>query len=226
MLRAPVCLLVLLSLPGCSMVSRMKPAPQPDYSATLPPTMESLNGSEGAVYRSGYGLALFEDLKARRVGDIITVLLVERTDASKTASTNTSKSNDVDTGSPVLAGRPVTMGGTPILNNTISAERDFTGEGDSTQSNSLDGSVSVTVAQVLPNGNLYVRGQKRITLNQGEEFIQIAGIVRPIDVSTANTVLSTRMADAQITYSGKGAIASSNKPGWLTRFFSSPWFPY
>ena len=226
MLRAPICLLVLLSLPGCSIVSRIKPAPLPDYSATLPPTMESLSGSEGAVYKPGYGLALFEDLKARRVGDIITVLLVERTDASKNASTNTSKSNDVDTGSPVIAGRPVTMGGTEILNNTIGAERDFTGEGDSTQSNSLDGSVSVTVAQVLPNGNLYVRGEKRITLNQGEEFIQIAGIVRPIDVSTANTVLSTRMADAQITYSGKGAIASSNKPGWLTRFFSSPWFPY
>lgn len=226
MLRASVCLLVLLSLPGCGMVSRIKPKQPPDYSATLPPTMESLPGSEGSVYKSGYGLALFEDLKARRVGDIITVLLVERTDASKNASTNTSKSSDVDTGSPVVAGRPVTDDGIQVLNNTIAAERDFTGEGDSTQSNSLDGSVSVTVAQVLANGNLYVRGQKRITLNQGEEFIQITGIVRPNDVSTANTVLSTRMADAQITYSGKGAIASSNKPGWLTRFFSSPWFPY
>jgi flagellar L-ring protein precursor FlgH len=160
------------------------------------------------------------------VGDLITVLLVERTDASKNASTNTSKSSSVDTGMPTIAGRSVTDDSIPLLNNSIAGERDFTGEGDSTQSNSLDGSVTVTVARVLSNGNLLVRGEKRITLNQGEEFIQISGIVRPIDVNTNNTVLSTRIADARITYSGKGPLASSNKPGWLTRFFSSVWFPY
>jgi len=226
MFRSAMFCFALVCLQACGMVSRFKPPPAPDYSATLPPTMESIGGSDGAVYKAGYGLALFEDLKARQVGDLITVLLVERTDASKNASTNTSKSSNVDTGTPIIAGRPVTDDSIAILNNSIAGERDFTGEGDSTQSNSLDGSVTVTVARVLSNGNLFVRGEKRITLNQGEEFIQIAGIVRPIDVSTSNTVLSTRIADARITYSGKGPLASSNKPGWLTRFFSSAWFPF
>jgi flagellar L-ring protein FlgH len=84
----------------------------------------------------------------------------------------------------------------------------------------------VTVADVLPNGNLVVRGEKWLTLNQGDEYIQISGIVRPIDIRTDNTVLSGLVADARITYSGKGMVADSNKMGWLSRFFASAIWPF
>jgi flagellar L-ring protein precursor FlgH len=108
----------------------------------------------------------------------------------------------------------------------LSGSRSFEGEADASQSNSLSGAITVTIADVLPNGNLVVRGEKWLTLNQGEEFIQVSGIVRPQDVTTANTVLSTQIADARITYSGKGTLADSNRMGWLARFFNSPVWPF
>jgi flagellar L-ring protein precursor FlgH len=211
---------------ACGFMPRVKPEPV-SYAPTLPDGAPEVSPSTpGAVYRSDYGLVLFEDLKASRVGDLVTILLSERTDASKSVSTTTAKNSELDTGTPTFAGRPVTDGGTEILNNNITGERTFDGEGDASQSNQLNGSITVTIERRLPNGNLLVRGEKWLTLNQGEEFIQISGIIRAADISTANTIPSTRVADARITYSGKGPLASSNKPGWLTRFFSSPWFPY
>jgi flagellar L-ring protein precursor FlgH len=112
------------------------------------------------------------------------------------------------------------------LEQNLSATREFEGEADSSQSNSLSGAITVTIADVLPNGNLMVRGEKWLTLNQGEEFIQISGMVRPQDVSTSNTVLSTQIADARITYSGEGFLAESNQMGWLARFFNHPIWPF
>ena len=90
----------------------------------------------------------------------------------------------------------------------------------------MNGSITVTVAEVLPNGNMIVRGEKWLTLNQGEEYIQISGIVRPQDVRTDNTIFSTLVADARIAYSGKGMLANANSPGWLARFFNSPIWPF
>ena len=210
---------------GCGVIKRVQPE-KPDFSPTSPQPVSETPSTGGSIYHIGYDVALFEDIKARHVGDILTVILVERTDASKNASASTTKDTEYDTGNPVVGGRPVTDDGIEILNNSVTAERDFAGDADASQSNSLDGSVTVTVAEVLPNGNLFVRGQKQIVLNQGEEYVQITGIVRRRDIGTDNTVLSTRVADAQIAYSGKGALADSNKPGWLYRFFNSPWFPY
>ncbi len=125
-----------------------------------------------------------------------------------------------------IAGRPITSGGLPLFDNEMSRESSFDGASDSSQSNRLDGSITVTVAERLPNGNLLVRGEKRITINQGEEFIRVQGIVRPVDIGPANSVASTKVADARITYSGRGTLADSNRPGWLSRFFNSPWFPF
>jgi flagellar L-ring protein precursor FlgH len=180
----------------------------------------------GTIYNPSGSFDLFMDLRARSVGDILTVMLVERTDASKESSTSTAKGSNVDTGFPVFAGRPITSNGTQILNNEFGGERSFDGQADSSQSNRLDGSITVTVAQRLPNGNLLVRGEKRITINQGEEFIRLQGIIRPVDIGPQNTVPSTKVADAQISYSGKGTLADANSPGWLSRFFNSPWFPF
>lgn len=179
----------------------------------------------GTVYNGG-SFDLFMDLRARSVGDILTVLLVERTDASKESSTSTAKGSSVDTGFPTIAGGPVTADGDQILNNEFESDTTFDGQADSSQSNRLDGSITVTVAERLPNGNLLVRGEKLITINQGEEFIRLEGIVRPVDIGPENTVASTKVADAAITYSGRGNLQATNRPGWLTRFFNSPWFPY
>jgi len=180
----------------------------------------------GAVYNAAGSFDLFMDLRARSVGDILTVLLVERTNASKESSTSTARGSSVDTGFPVIGGVPITLNGEPILNNEFESDTTFDGQADSSQSNRLDGSITVTVAARLPNGNLLVRGEKLITINQGEEFIRLEGIVRPIDIGPANTVASTKVADAAISYSGRGNLQATNRPGWLTRFFNSPWFPY
>jgi flagellar L-ring protein precursor FlgH len=180
----------------------------------------------GTVYNTAGSFDLFMDLRARAIGDILTVMLVERTNASKESSTSTAKGSSVDTGFPVIAGRPVTAGGTPIFNNEFESETTFDGQADSSQSNRLDGSITVTVAERLPNGNLLVRGEKLITINQGEEFIRLEGIVRPVDIGPENTVPSTKVADAAITYSGRGNLQATNRPGWLTRFFNSPIFPF
>jgi flagellar L-ring protein precursor FlgH len=180
----------------------------------------------GTIYNLGGSFDLFMDLRARAVGDILTILLVERTDASKESSTSTARGSSVDTGLPIFAGRPITSNGTPILNNELSSDASFDGQADSSQSNRLDGSITVTVAERLPNGNLLVRCENLITINQGEEFIRLEGIIRPVDIGPENTVPSTKVADAAITYSGRGTLAATNRPGWLTRFFNSPWFPF
>jgi flagellar L-ring protein precursor FlgH len=198
-----------------------------DYRPVWPSVAGAPTAAPGTIYNPGGGsFDLFMDLRARSVGDILTIMLVERTNASKESSTSTAKGSSVDTGLPVFAGRPITSNGTAILNSEFGSDSSFDGQADSSQSNRLDGSITVTVAERLPNGNLLVRGEKLITINQGEEFIRVQGIVRPVDIGPQNTVASTKVADAKITYSGKGTLADTTRPGWLSRFFNSPWFPF
>jgi len=175
-------------------------------------------------------------VKARRVGDIITVVLQESTSASKSATATTDKTQETVIASPTIFGASPTFNLPGLIpldsnrNNTLAANLNssnaFEGTGDATQSNSLTGNITVTIADVLPNGNLVIRGEKWLTLNKGEEFIQISGIVRPQDISTFNTVLSTQIGDARITYSGKGFLADANEMGWLAKFFNSPIWPF
>jgi flagellar L-ring protein precursor FlgH len=191
------------------------PAPAQEY-APAPAT-------SGAIYQPARNLTLFDDVTARRVGDTVTIVLAERTQASKSASTDAKKDSSVDTGIPVLGGGGVTLNGNEILSNKWDTKQDFGGKGSSSQSNQLNGSITVTVAEVYPNGNLLVRGEKWLTLNQGEEFVQISGIIRPSDIERNNSVPSFKVADARITYSGNGAIADANRPGFLARFFMKLW---
>lgn len=224
---------LLMLLSGCA---SMQPGSPADYRASYPPVDQPPVATNGAIYQSGYGMALFEDIKARRIGDTITIVLQERTQASKDAKTETSKENDVSIANPTILGStpqfnapgliPLASNRDNSLETGLSSNQEFKGEGTSSQGNSLTGNITVTVADVLPNGNLVVRGEKWLTLNQGDEFIQISGIVRPIDIRTDNTVLSGLVADARITYSGKGMVADSNKMGWLSRFFASAIWPF
>lgn len=191
------------------------PTPAPNYA---PPPVTS-----GTIYQPARGLSLFDDVKARRIGDTVTIRLAERTQASKSASTDAKKDSSIDTGFPTLLGGSPTVNGNEILNNEWSTTQEFGGKGNSSQSNRLDGNITVTVADVYPNGNMLVRGEKWLTLNQGEEFVQVSGIIRPVDIGPDNSVPSFKVADARITYAGKGALADSNNPGFLARFFMKLW---
>ena len=214
---------LLIIVAGCT---NTPPKPDPAFSSVLPAYSQPLPINDGAIYRAGYEMSLFVDQRARRIGDIITIELIEKTNASKKASTKTKKDHSMDIATPSIYGGPVTYIGKEILAATADAQRDFSGEGDSTQSNSLTGRISVTVINVLPNGNLMVRGEKLLTLNQGSERIQLSGIIRAADVAPDNTVRSTQVADAQISYAGEGALADANTSGWMARFFQSGWWPF
>ena len=207
---------------GCSGV------PKTGYEPTYPEVAAPPEPANGAIYQSGYAMSLFDDRRARRVGDLITIVLNENTTADKQAETTTSKENDIDIASPTLFGYtlPRSESSEFTLQQQLQSSQDFSGSGSSSQSNSLAGTITVTVAEVLPNGYLLVRGQKWLTLNQGAEYVQLSGIVRPEDVSGDNTVLSTQVADARIIYKGRGAVASANRAGWLSRFFLSPIWPF
>ena len=180
----------------------------------------------GAIFQAGHDMALFEDIKAKRVGDILTILLVEQTDAKKSATTSTARDTEVAIPDPTVFGGAVTVNGRSILNNSLSSELAFDGSGDSAQSNKLDGNVTVSVIEVLPNGNLVVQGEKWISINQGEEFIRLQGIVRPVDIRPDNTVLSTQVGNTLITYGGTGTLANSNRKGWFAEFFTSVVWPF
>jgi len=181
--------------------------------------------SGGSLYRAGPGLNLYSDRRARGGGDLLTINLIENTTAQTTAATSVDKSSDISMAAPSIAGAPLTYNGRELLSATINGERGFSGNGNSAQSNRLLGSITVTVVQRLPNGNLVVQGQKNMRLNQGDELVQIQGIVRAADISPDNSVPSSRVADARIAYGGRGAMAQSNSMGWLGRFFNSPIFP-
>ncbi len=224
LLTMTVLVTALSMLSGC-VVNQAKPLPN-QYKATNPAPVKTSQISMGSIYQAQASSFIFEDLKARRVGDILTIVLSEKTNASKKATTSTKKENTTDLGTPTIFGAGVTYGGRNILGANIESAQEFTGEGDSEQSNALNGTISVTVAEVYPNGNLFVKGQKRILLNQGDEYIQISGIVRPTDISVNNSVSSTQLADARIVYSGEGAVSDSNRMGWLARFFNSQYWPF
>lgn len=201
-------------------------APHVDnYEATLPEALPAAQAANGSIYQAGHDVPLFENSVARRVGDTVTINLVENTAAQKSSSTTTAKTTTIDMAGPKLFGRPVTVNGTEVLSAGLDNKTAFDGSGDSQQSNKLQGNVTVTVAQRLTNGNLVVRGQKWIGINQGREYVRIQGVIRPIDILPDNTIPSFKVADATISYGGQGALADANAQGWLSRFFNSKWNP-
>lgn len=224
---AIVALLAALLSAGCA--TRPAPIERGDdraYQAVEAQQPVPPEANHGAIFQAANASALFEDFKARRVGDILTVLLAERTNARKSANANTSKDSSLSLLDPTLLGRPVTRDGVPLLNNELDMSRSFDGKGDAAQSNQLEGSITVTVAAVMPNGNLVIQGEKWVKINQGQEYIRLRGIVRPVDIRSDNTVLSTQVGDAQVAYGGTGTVAHASSPGWLTRFFNSPVWPF
>ena len=216
------CLVAAGALGAC----RSVPHPDDTFASTLPEEIPMADVGNGAIYQTGHDVPLFENSVAHRVGDVLTITLEEKTAASKSATTTTKKATTAAMAAPTLLGAGLTFKGRALLNNSLNNASTFNGEGGSQQSNQLTGDISVTVAKRLANGNLLVRGQKWITINQGREYVRIQGIVRPVDIGPDNSVPSTKVADATIAYGSQGALNDSNTKGWLARFFDSKWMPF
>ncbi|MFK7894108.1 MAG: flagellar basal body L-ring protein FlgH [Granulosicoccus sp.] len=204
----------------------MTPERDHDYSPAEPPIAIHDATTNGSIYQASNNRFFFEDIRARRIGDVINVILDERTDATKSATTNANRGTSIGLPSPTLFGGKLTAGGRELLSNDVSASSDFAGSADSSQSNRLNGSVAVVVDKVLSNGNLWIRGEKRLTLNQGSEVVRVSGLIRSVDITPQNTVQSNQIADARITYGGSGLLADNNRAGWLTRLFTSRLWPF
>lgn len=214
-------------LPGCAMMDEMsKPRRDMEYAPAQAASYQMPQSNKGSIYQPGYEVRLFEDIRARRIGDILTINLVEKTDAKKESDTDIKKNTTTSISAPTILGSvdPSLVGFN--FTSALGSSNDFAGETESTQKNSLSGSITVSVVDVMPNGYLKIRGEKRVRLNQGNEYIRVSGIIRPSDINPDNSIESTKIADATIMYTGEGALADANKIGWIARFFISAVFPF
>ncbi len=213
-----------LVLSGC-----VNTPPKPDNPHFAPIRPQALNAPKsvnGSIFSSATNINLYGDGRAHRVGDIITVVLQESTSSQKNNKTEIDKSNNQTIAQPTILGEALTIDGRPLSASFGNSTTDFDGEGKVNMSNSLSGNISVTIHEVLANGVLIVKGEKWLTLNQGDEYIRVSGMIRPQDISADNTVNSTQIADARISYSGTGAVHDSNTMGWLSQFFIGQLWPF
>ncbi|MBZ9610200.1 flagellar basal body L-ring protein FlgH [Rheinheimera maricola] len=212
-------------LGGCA--SMQEPmADDPYFSPLAPEPASRPLVNNGSLFAQNHSNSLYSDNKARHEGDIITVVLKERTQASKNAKTETKKDSSTSIEPMIgLGGRGVSIAGN-VLQFGADSTSDYKGDAKADQSNSLVGNISVNVLQVLHNGNLVIRGEKWLTLNTGKEYIRLTGVIRSQDVDVNNTVESTKIANARIEYSGTGAHHNGQSPGWLSQFFNGPLWPF
>ncbi|WP_017446315.1 flagellar basal body L-ring protein FlgH [Gayadomonas joobiniege] len=219
-------IVMVTSMLGCASRPMLAPQPDdPDFAPVEPVPQPVAVVPNGSLFQDNSPNNIYSDSKARRIGDIITVVLQENTSASKQAKAEYGKENEVNMQPFAALGRNATIGGNP-LSVGLNSETEFKGDSKADQSNSLSGQISVHVTRILPNGNLVVRGEKWLTLNTGDEYVRVTGTIRPEDILSDNTVASNRVANARIQYSGTGSFADANKQGWLSRFFYSTWWPF
>jgi len=223
-----VLVLVLISqISACSnTVELSKALPNdPDFAPILPEVEEDSLVPTGSLFKENYVNNIYSDSKAHRIGDIISVILSESTQAKKNAKTELKKENNMALDPIIgLGGAPVTING-KAAQFGFNQSTKFKGDSKVDQGNSLSGDISVHVLRVLPNGNLMIRGEKWLTLNNGDEYIRLTGVIRAKDINSNNTILSTKIANARIQYAGTGSFADMNEQGWLTKFFNSSWWP-
>ena len=204
-------------LSGCAAIQATPPSAVHQPMSVRPEAMATALPANGAIYQTVQARPLFEDRRARRIGDTITINLVERNTAQKSANANATRNGNMTAGIGPINRLPLT--GLNGLELEAEAESDFNGKGAAAANNVFNGTITVTVIDVYPNGNLLVSGEKMVAINQGNEFIRFSGVINPNNVTTANTVQSTQVADARIEYRGSGFIDESNTMGWLQRFF-------
>lgn len=197
------------AVPGDPNWTPLEPARKPEHFVA----------ATGSLFSAGETQDLYDDRKPRGIGDIVTVNLEEKTQAKKTASSDANKKADLSMDPLQLGGTDVKIGdGT--MSYAMTNDNKTSGSSSANQSNSISGSITVEVVKILANGNLKIRGEKWLTLNTGEEYIRLSGIIRPDDITDENTVVSTRISNARIQYSGTGDRQDIQEQGWLARFFN------
>ena len=213
----PLLLITGILLAGCVTTTPSTAIHQP--MTVRPEARAAMAPANGSIYNIATARPLFEDRRARLVGDTLTINIAEKTAAAKKSDTKADRTHDASLGIPTIAGLPLkTFQGATLSANSNTA---FEGSGENTSSNNFTGTLTVTVIEVYPNGNLLVSGEKQIGLKEGEEFIRFSGVVNPITITAANTVASTQVADARIEYKANGFLDSAQVMGWLGRFFLS-----
>lgn len=208
----------------------------PDYAAVRPAALPDRQQTNGAIFDVNTNVSYYEDYRASRVGDILTVKLEEKTTAEKKSATKINKSSNNSITSPTVLGTGVqfdTPGVLPLESNEdnnlafdLRSKHDFDGAGDSDLRNKLSGDISVSVVEVLSNGNMVIRGEKVVTINQGNEYLRISGMISPRDLDATNSISSKRIADVQMSYVGDGPTNDANVMGWLSRFFIGSLMPF
>lgn len=198
------------------------PGPQAGFAAPPPPPLAAFvpaptEASRGSIFQVSNGYAgLVTGNRARALGDMITITLVENITTTKSTSGDTERGGSLGI-TPPSAG-PLSFLDPNALN--IASEGSFSGGGNASQQSSLNGTVVVTIAALHPNGTAEVVGEKKMSLSQGDEWVQFAGRIRLVDIDAENRLPSSRVANARIIYSGKGAVQQASRPGWLSRFFN------
>ncbi len=226
--RAVMAVGLLLGLGACAMMENHHSL-KPLTPLSMPAEPESLaaHPANGAIWQTGTNVSLFNDNRANRIGDLITVLIQENSSASNNTNTAINTSDSLNAALTNFFGITPTFGS--VAGNAFSPSMGATsgqkygGTGATTQSNTFTAMLEVTVVRVQGNGNLVIEGSKEVLLNGGHEYIRVAGVVRPADVTPQNTILSTQIADARVEYSGDGSIYSAARMPWLARFFLSLW---
>lgn len=222
-------MLVIGLLIGCGAHTKEVKAPEEPArpKTALPPAEEPTSGGSLWSQQSSMG-SLFSDLRARRVGDIVTISIVESSSATESASTDTSRDSSLKAGVDSLFGyenrlmkKFKNFNSSDIFDATLGNE--FQGSGKTVRSGSLTASITAQVIEVLPNGNYVIEGRREVEVNHESQYIVISGVVRPADISRDNVVLSTYISDARIAYSGRGVIDDYQYPGWFTRILNRAW---
>ncbi len=225
-------LLMMLLAPLFSGCAYQSIQPNPAFAPVRPQAQMDPPNDSGSLFQNSTNIAFFESNKARRVGDILTVIFDENHAAKKETKTDDNRSSSNTLLNPTVFGvaANAVTGAQPgllkALNMNVSSTGTFKANGKSEQKDSLTGSITVSVVEVLANNNLVVRGEKLLTLNQGDEYVQLSGIIRSTDVGPDNKIVSSKIANARIVYSGQGTTHDSNKEGWLTRFLMSDKNPF
>lgn len=213
-------LALVAALGGCGLVPKQPITQQP---MTAMPPMPPQAQAPGSIYNPGYaGRPLFEDQRPRNVGDILTIVIQENVNATKSSGAGVNRNGTTSFDVPTAGFLGGLFG---KANLSANGANKFTATGGANASNTFNGTITVTVTGVLPNGNLMVSGEKQMLINQGNEFVRFSGVVNPNTISNLNAVYSTQVADAKIEYSAKGYVDEAQNLGWLQRFFLnvSPW---
>ncbi len=188
-------------------------------SARPQPPAAPAGAPSGGIYQAAGYRPLFEDRKPRYVGDVLTISINERLNASQSANSNTQRSSELETSFPGVRG--VLGANINPLNASVSTSNSFDGKGSTTSSNLFSGVITVSVIEVLSNGNLIVAGEKRIGIRQNSEVLKFTGVINPAQIQPGNVISSTQVADARLDYRGGGYIEEAQIKGWLSRFFDS-----